>query len=125
MPRRRCRSLIKVRAGSSTWRSSPVAGRRAVRRIRGDDCMCSACRNGLLLFVVLLLACALHAADTVDPKTLEGKVLFGYQGWFNCPGDGSPRPTWSSWARGVPSAALLTIDMYPDLRELDPDELCE
>jgi hypothetical protein len=74
---------------------------------------------------LLLSATAIHAANNVDPSTLEGKVLFGYQGWFNCPGDGSPRPTWSSWARGVPSADTLTIDLYPDLRELDADELCE
>jgi hypothetical protein len=66
-----------------------------------------------------------HAAAGVDPTTLEGKVLLGYQGWFNCPGDGSPRPTWSSWSRGVPAADTLTVDLYPDLRELDPDERCQ
>jgi len=74
---------------------------------------------------LLLIGRLLHAAGGVDPSTLDGKVLFGYQGWFNCPGDDSPRPTWSSWSRGVPTAATLTVDMYPDLSELDPDERCE
>ena len=31
------------------------------------------------------------AADTVDPSTLTGKLIMGYQGWFNCPGDGTTR----------------------------------
>jgi hypothetical protein len=79
---------------------------------------------GCLLPGLLIGGAALRAAS-VDPSTLDGKVLFGYQGWFNCPNDGSPRPTWSSWARSVPAAGTLTIDMYPDLRELDADELCE
>src|SRR4051794_27398626 len=72
---------------------------------------------------VLLLAAG-RAADVVDSSTLEGKVLFGYQGWFKCPDDGSPEKSWSHWARGVPAAGTLTIDMYPDLSELDPDERC-
>ena len=31
---------------------------------------------------------------------------------------------WSHWAGGTPTAATLQIDMYPDLREFDRDELC-
>jgi hypothetical protein len=65
-----------------------------------------------------------YAADVVDSTTLEGKVLFGYQGWFNCPGDGAPDNNWHSWARGAPAADTLTVDMYPDLSELDADERC-
>ena len=78
-------------------------------------------------FALLLMAVAgadLRAAPAVDPSTLNGKVLLGYQGWFNCPGDGSPGSNWRSWARGAPSADTLTVDLYPDLRELDRDELC-
>lgn len=59
-----------------------------------------------------------------DPKTLDRKVLLGYQGWFNCAGDGAPENNWRSWARGAPAAESLTIDMYPDLSELDKRELC-
>jgi hypothetical protein len=79
--------------------------------------------------VVLVLAClaasaTTRAADQVDATTLDGKVLLGYQGWFNCPGDGSPQNNWRSWSRGAPAADTLTIDLYPDLRELDADERC-
>lgn len=74
------------------------------------------------LFGVLTLAAA--CGQTVDVSTLEGKVLLGYQGWFSCPGDGAPQRSWRSWARGEPSPETLTIDMYPDLHEFDPAELC-
>jgi hypothetical protein len=71
-----------------------------------------------------LLVASAHAANTVDPSTLDGKVLLGYQGWFGCPDDGSPAKNWSHWARGVPAADTLVIDLYPDLSEFDRDELC-
>ena len=70
-----------------------------------------------LVFLLAFAAAGLWAADVVDPSTLDGKVLFGYQGWFDC-------PSWSHWSRGVPSAETLVIDMYPDLSEFDRDELC-
>ncbi len=69
---------------------------------------------------VLLASCA--TAYAVDPSTLDGKVLIGYQGWFTCPDDGSGR--WTHWSRGVPSPTTLTVELFPDLRELDPDERC-
>lgn len=76
------------------------------------------------VFISALGCLALPAADRVDPSTLNGKVLLGYQGWFNCPGDGSPHNNWRTWSRGVPAANALTVDLYPDLRELGPDERC-
>ena len=53
----------------------------------------------------LLLACGAAfaaAPGDPDPTTLDKKVLLGYQGWFNCAGDGSPQNNWRSWARGAP-----------------------
>jgi hypothetical protein len=77
--------------------------------------------SGLALLIMSPGVCA---QSKVDPSTMQGKVLLGYQGWFSCPGDGSGSSNWRSWARGTPTAETLTIDMYPDLSELDPDELC-
>jgi hypothetical protein len=71
----------------------------------------------------LMFCAANHAAGGVDPSTLDNKVLIGYQGWFTCPSDGSQR--WTHWSRGAPTADSLTVELYPDLRELDPDERCE
>ena len=72
---------------------------------------------------LLLWTAILPAADVVDPTTLQNKVLIGYQGWFTCPSDGSGR--WTHWSRGAPTPETLTIELYPDVSELDPDERCE
>jgi hypothetical protein len=60
----------------------------------------------------------------VDATSLERKMLFGYQGWFLGPGDGSPVNGWTHWFRDdAPTAANLTIDLWPDTSELGADEL--
>lgn len=68
-------------------------------------------------------AIAVHAG--VDPATLERKLMFGYQGWFGCPGDGSSLG-WEHWFRRgePPGASTLRVDTWPDVSELDPDERC-
>jgi hypothetical protein len=78
-----------------------------------------------LRIAATLIACgaSLHAADKVDPSTLNNKVLVGYQGWFTCPSDGSGR--WTHWSRGAPTPETLTVELFPDTSELAPDELCE
>lgn len=60
----------------------------------------------------------------VDTSTVVGKVMTGYQGWFGAPGDGSLSNSWRHWFRNqTPAAANATFDLWPDLSELDPDEL--
>jgi hypothetical protein len=88
--------------------------------------MSTAIKSFALSFVVLM-CCHAYAAGQiqVDSSTLYGKVLFGYQGWFRCPAGGASGTNWSHWARGMPSANTLVIDMYPDLREFEADELCQ
>ena len=36
----------------------------------------------------------------VNASTLSGKVMCGYQGWFNCEGDGADL-NWVHWAASV------------------------
>jgi hypothetical protein len=62
----------------------------------------------------------------VDPTTMERKLLFGYQGWFACPDDGSPLGDWEHWfRRGQPAnAATVQVEMWPDVSELAADERC-
>jgi len=63
-------------------------------------------------------------APEVDASTMTGKLLMGYQGWFACPGDGSPSSRWIHWFRSQnPVATDATVDYWPDVSELEPDEL--
>ena len=60
-----------------------------------------------------------------DPSTLKGKVMTGYQGWFNCPGDGSGLG-WVHWGKskkGIFNTENVTVDLWPDVSEYDEDEL--
>ncbi|MGI9240167.1 MAG: glycoside hydrolase family 71/99-like protein [Verrucomicrobiales bacterium] len=55
----------------------------------------------------------------VDTSTLRGKVMCGYQGWFNCEGDGAGL-AWTHWARGrgrLPGPGNITVDLWPDMKE--------
>ncbi len=56
----------------------------------------------------------------VDPSTLAGKVMAGYQGWFNCEGDGAGLG-WTHWARHgsrMFAPGNVTVDLWPDVSEL-------
>ncbi|MBI3962956.1 MAG: xylosidase/arabinosidase [Deinococcus sp.] len=61
----------------------------------------------------------------VDATTLDRKLLMGYQGWFACPGDGSPLNSWFHWFQSAtPDAASANFDLWPDTSELDVAEWC-
>jgi hypothetical protein len=47
-------------------------------------------------------------------------MLFGYQGWFACPGDGSGLNRWQHWLQGTSG---FQVDLWPDLSEFPPAEL--
>lgn len=60
----------------------------------------------------------------VDPSTMIGKLLMGYQGWHASPGDGSANNKWVHWfGSNTPDAANAQFDFWPDTSELDADEL--
>jgi hypothetical protein len=61
----------------------------------------------------------------IDASTMTHKVLYGYQGWFACPGDGSTLDAWVHWfSKQSPSAANATFDCWPDVSELTSAERC-
>jgi hypothetical protein len=56
----------------------------------------------------------------VDNASLDGKVMFGYQGWFNHPDDGAG-VGWVHWGNFY-EPINSTVDMYPDMREYGMNE---
>ncbi len=56
----------------------------------------------------------------VDNNSLDGKVMFGYQGWFNHPDDDADLG-WVHWGN-FDEPINSTVDMYPDMREYGINE---
>jgi hypothetical protein len=55
--------------------------------------------------------------------SLVGKVMCGYQGWFNCPGDGTTRG-WIHWSNRADlfDPTTCTVEMWPDMTEMSAAE---
>ncbi|NQU24122.1 MAG: hypothetical protein HQ567_22800 [Candidatus Nealsonbacteria bacterium] len=62
------------------------------------------------------------SVEGVDRSTLTGMVMCGYQGWFTAEGDGAPHAWFHYDRRGGFRPGQCSIDLWPDLRELDDDE---
>ncbi len=79
----------------------------------------------LCLALLALTGCVTRVAESprVDASTLTGKVMCGYQGWFNAEGDGAKRG-YNHWSRAGarPAPGNVRVDMWPDLSEFPPDE---
>jgi hypothetical protein len=86
----------------------------------------------LAALVALLASCGTPQAPQsapaatgprVDSSTLTGKVMCGYQGWFNAEGDGADRG-YNHWTPGGkrPGPGSVRVDMWPDMSELGPSE---
>ncbi|MEM8734756.1 MAG: glycoside hydrolase family 71/99-like protein [Planctomycetota bacterium] len=92
------------------------------------------CKYSLYTGLILLLV---EPFATSDPRaedrrerlhaSLDRRVVVGYQGWFNCEGDGAELG-WTHWTRrrNEPfGPGNVTIDLWPDVSEFDDDELFE
>ncbi len=82
--------------------------------------VCNASAMGVLFW----MTSPVLQAQVVDTSTLNNKILAGYQGWFSAPGDGGG-PYWGHWSRSPTDIGpgLYTVDMWPDVSELDAEEL--
>lgn len=76
-----------------------------------------------LLVLSLVIPARGEPASVIDHQTLHQKVMMGYQGWFSCRGDGSQIPDGHHWFRQHGPEATLQVEMWPDTREFDEDEL--
>lgn len=60
--------------------------------------------------------------EVVDSNGMKGKVIAGYQGWFQSPGDGSGTHSWGHWvksASSLPSPINRKFELYPDMWEYE------
>ena len=62
-------------------------------------------------------------AAVFDRSSLVGKVMCGYQGWFNAPGDGADRG-WVHWNKRAQRIedGTARFDLWPDMTELSQEE---
>ncbi len=76
----------------------------------------------LLVVLILAVSGGVLSAFAQDRRadTLTGKVMCGYQGWFAAPGD-AMGIGWGHYT--FTPEGTCTIDLWPDVRELDKDEL--
>jgi hypothetical protein len=85
-----------------------------------------------LLTVSLVLGLLVNCKSTteitkkVDQKAqinnnIKGKILAGYQGWFNAKGDGS-NLEWKHYGNKGFEPGKCAVDFWPDLTEFDADE---
>jgi len=77
----------------------------------------------MALIAALVTSCVGPSTARVNSSTLTGKVMCGYQGWFNAEGDGAQRG-YNHWTRNgaKPAAGNVRIDLWPDLSEFPADE---
>jgi hypothetical protein len=95
----------------------------SVSRFSQSHAMTRHSLSGRLLPFLGLLALLPITRAAVDASTLTGKVMCGYQGWFNAEGDGAERG-WVHWTkrRGPLASGNAKVDMWPDVSELGADE---
>jgi hypothetical protein len=80
-----------------------------------------ACWGRIILAWVAVCGTVVNAQ--ADKHGLAGKIVVGYQGWFNCPGDGADRG-WVHWSKSKKEfdPATVRVDLWPDMSELGPTE---
>jgi len=70
---------------------------------------------------IRILCALLVLGETIavsPPGDVVGKLTVGYQGWFSCKGDTSPRESWFHWAgHETPSRGHQSFEIWPDVRE--------
>ena len=80
-----------------------------------------------LIAVLVICFCAFQVQAQSDPipqtdRSVVGKVITGYQGWFNFTNDGTPL-NWRHWFGTSPNPHGTTFEVYPDISEYAESDL--
>lgn len=78
----------------------------------------------LALTMVIVFSASIFGSSAIQTKpvnnrTLSGKLVMGYQGWFECPKDRKDG-LWFHWFNGN----LPSVDLLPDMNEYPADGRC-
>lgn len=99
----------------------------SIKRIKKSETFSSLLGFAIGLLTFLCCQRFSQAADhVVDASTMNHKMMFGYQGWFAHPKDGSPLKTsWYHYSknRGDFTIGAENVELWPDTSEYDADEL--
>ncbi len=79
-------------------------------------------KKAKVFIAVFLFPLAWAGAQTYPD--INGKVVFGYQGWFSCPDGAGFGSNWTHWSSGAPTGTNMQIDFYPDVTEFPTAQLC-
>lgn len=64
-------------------------------------------------------------SSRADASTFVDKVTAGYQAWFGCP-TSDLGTNWTHWSYGNnPEPGRISFELYPDVSEYDPRDLCD
>lgn len=77
----------------------------------------------IFLTVIALTMTSMFSFGQAIDNTMTGKIFCGYQGWFNCKGDGSPLDGWVHWGRNAADPENLTFEVWPDVTDYQPSSL--
>ncbi len=115
-------AMSKIESDAKPHGPSSLYGTSGKRR---SAVRCRRSRVGVVAALLLTAYAPNTYGQSPPPADLKGAVLVGYQGWFRCPGDGSPGNEWSHWSKGAPTPDSMSVDLYPDTSELDAKSLCQ
>src|SRR6187549_1431679 len=75
--------------------------------------------RSILVSSLLIVALCTDAQNYIpNTKTLDKKVMFGYQGWHATPNDGAGNNVWRHWFnRNSPDSGNANFDVWTDMRE--------
>ncbi len=72
-------------------------------------------KTAMMMFVMMCISCVSYAATQYN--SYKGLQMYGYQGWFNCEGDGAGRG-WKHYnSDGKLQPGYCHIDFWPDVSE--------
>lgn len=81
-------------------------------------------RLSVLLAAMAIITCPLQA-QAADANTLNEKIIFGYQGWYGCPGDFDGNKFWQHWFVGSIDPKHFTVDLLPATHGMNQQALCD